>query len=175
MPRKKTAKTKAKSASRSILVPTDFSEDSARALEMAALLASALAAEIVLLHVDEPLVEVVRSNEDLQRRRTAHQRLERATADLHARGLRARSMVLVGKPADRIIEAAVDENAALIVLGARGLGVVMGALLGGVAYNVVRRAPCPVCTVKSANVIRRLSRRPGATRLRTSRRDSRRR
>jgi len=42
-----------------ILVPTDFSEDSARALEYAEELARKFGAEIVMIHVDQPLAPVI--------------------------------------------------------------------------------------------------------------------
>jgi len=52
----------------------------------------------------------------------------------------------VTSPARALTEASRD--AALIVLGSRGYGQVLGALLGSVAFNVAAHAECPVVVVK---------------------------
>jgi len=57
------------------------------------------------------------------------------------------SVVLGGLPADQLIEA--SRAGALLVLGTRGLGPALSSLLGGVAEDVVTRAPGPVVVVPS--------------------------
>lgn len=52
----------------------------------------------------------------------------------------------VTSPANALTQASAD--AAMIVLGSRGYGRVLGALLGSVAFAVASRAPCPVVVVK---------------------------
>lgn len=154
-----------------ILVATDFSPDSVRAAEVAAQLASKLGAEIVLVHADEPLLEAARSNEHARRRQAANTELERTTRALEAEGLRARWLLRIGPPAREIVDVAAKENARLVVIGTRGRSAAISALLGGVAYDVVRKAPCPVVTVRAAAPARR---RPAATRARTTRKTRRR-
>lgn len=44
-------------------------------------------------------------------------------------------------------EAAGDEDAALLVIGSRGLGPIRGAISGSVSREVLRRAPVPVVVV----------------------------
>ena len=61
----------------------------------------------------------------------------------------------VTSPARALIEA--SAVAALVVLGNRGHGRLLGALLGSVAFNVAARAPCPVIVVKDESA----GRRPG--------------
>ena len=56
--------------------------------------------------------------------------------------------VLVGHPFERILETAVREQVALIVLGTHGRTGLAHAIMGSVAERVVRLAPCPVLTVK---------------------------
>jgi nucleotide-binding universal stress UspA family protein len=53
-------------------------------------------------------------------------------------------LVDVGHPADRLVAAARDESAALIVVGSSGP---RSSLLGSVSADVSRRAPCPVVVV----------------------------
>jgi nucleotide-binding universal stress UspA family protein len=150
-----------------ILVATDFSPDSVRATEVAAQLASKLGAEIILVHADEPLVEAARSNEHARRRRISNTELERVTRALEADGLRARWLLRVGPPAREIVDAAAKEDVQLVVIGTRGYSAAISALLGGVAYDVVRKAPCAVVTVRATKPTRR---KPAAARSRTTRR-----
>ena len=58
--------------------------------------------------------------------------------------------VLVGHPFERILETAVDEQVALIVLGTHGRTGLTHAIMGSVAERVVRLAPCPVLTVHAS-------------------------
>lgn len=60
----------------------------------------------------------------------------------HDRG--ARWLVDVGHPADRIVAAAADSGASLIVVGSRGS---RSSLLGSISADISRRAPCPVVVV----------------------------
>lgn len=53
-------------------------------------------------------------------------------------------LVDVGHPADRLVAAAKDEQASLIVLGSHGP---RSSILGSVSAEVSRRAPCPVVVV----------------------------
>jgi hypothetical protein len=61
-------------------------------------------------------------------------------------GLRIASATEVTSPSQALTEASND--AALVVLGSRGHGRVLGALLGSVAFAVAARASCPVIVVK---------------------------
>jgi nucleotide-binding universal stress UspA family protein len=53
-------------------------------------------------------------------------------------------LVDVGHPADRLVAAAEEENAVLIVVGSTGP---RSSLLGSISADVSRRAPCPVVVV----------------------------
>ena len=55
----------------------------------------------------------------------------------------------VGNPAQEIVELAERGQFDLIVMGTHGRGGFMHALLGSVAEKVVRRAKCPVLTVRA--------------------------
>lgn len=56
----------------------------------------------------------------------------------------ARWLIDVGHPADRLVAAAEEENAVLIVVGSTGP---RSSLLGSISADVSRRAPCPVVVV----------------------------
>jgi universal stress protein A len=58
--------------------------------------------------------------------------------------------VLVGHPFERILETAVHEKVALIVLGTHGRTGLAHLIMGSVAERVVRLAPCPVLTVQTS-------------------------
>jgi nucleotide-binding universal stress UspA family protein len=146
---------------RTIIVATDFGDASSLALEYGRVLAARFGADIRLLHiVDTPramgteiyLPEAVTLN-------------ERALAD--AQQLMAETLatfrnepvvgqVLVGHPAQKIVEYATDHDVDLIVMGTHGRGGLAQMLMGSVAERVVRTAPCPVFTVRQAAVFDRV-------------------
>ena len=62
--------------------------------------------------------------------------------------VRVQAAVVLGRPADAIVQEATARTADLIVVGARGLGHVTRVLLGSVSEHVLRHAECPVLIVK---------------------------
>jgi nucleotide-binding universal stress UspA family protein len=71
----------------------------------------------------------------------------RATA-LAAEGVPARAVVKVGVAWEEIVRLAAEEQAAMIVMGTQERSGLERLLLGSVAERVIRRAPCPVLTVR---------------------------
>jgi len=142
-----------------ILYPTDFSEYSLTALPYAVDLARLNDAELFCLHVVEMPKEqyltggymvplnVPHVSED-KVLRTARTRLDRFTAEnLHDIG-KVTSRVLTGVPFVEIIRYAREQSIDLIVIGTHGHSALAAMLLGSVAEKVVRKAPCPVLTVR---------------------------
>jgi nucleotide-binding universal stress UspA family protein len=72
------------------------------------------------------------------------ERLECLTSAASDDGRGARWLVEVGHPADRLVAAAADANASMIVVGSHGP---RSSLLGSISADVSRRAPCPVVVV----------------------------
>jgi nucleotide-binding universal stress UspA family protein len=72
------------------------------------------------------------------------ERLERLSACTTDVDCSAGWLVDVGHPADRVVAAAEDEEAKLIVVASTGP---RSSLLGSVSAEVARRAPCPVIVV----------------------------
>lgn len=64
-------------------------------------------------------------------------------------GIEADSSLVLGYPAEKIVEIAKQMNSDLIVMGAKGLRATLGILLGGVAQQVVEYAPSPVLVVRA--------------------------
>jgi nucleotide-binding universal stress UspA family protein len=140
-----------------ILVPTDFSEASGCALRYGRALAEAFSASLHVLHVVENLVahawtaEVYVTAlpgllEEVQR--DATDRLQRLFSPAEREALRAALAVVVGSPFLEILRYARAHDIDLIVMGTHGRGPVEHMLLGSVAEKVVRKAGCPVLTVR---------------------------
>ncbi len=74
--------------------------------------------------------------------------LQETCEPLRAAGYRPEPDLVLGSPAELIIEQASARGPRLIVLGAKGLRATLGILLGGVAQQVVEYACCPVLIVR---------------------------
>ena len=141
---------------RKILHPTDFSSGASQAEIEAVRLARALGAKLLLLHVVPEAYLYARGRVkitdllQLQAIRLAAGR--RALADrvsrLRSRGVRVKGLVLSGSPAAQIVAVARRASCDMIVMGTRGGNALSRWLLGSVADRVVRRAACPVLTVR---------------------------
>ncbi|MCC6849838.1 MAG: universal stress protein [Deltaproteobacteria bacterium] len=128
-----------------VLVPTDFSPLSLRALPYAEEMARRFDAELLVLYVDFAPSIYDPTQGDVVASKAA---IERAADVLRARGVRARAVYRRGAAADEIVRGAADEKADLIVLATHGRTGLAHALMGSVAESVVRRAPCPVLSVR---------------------------
>jgi nucleotide-binding universal stress UspA family protein len=75
--------------------------------------------------------------------------LEQADQMLKAKGFNSKAEIVVGNPAETIIEWANKTHPDLIVAGAKGLRHTLGILLGGVAQQIVEYAEQPVLVVRA--------------------------
>lgn len=75
--------------------------------------------------------------------------MEKTKACLTEHNLHVTSDLILGYPAEKIIEYADDINPDLIVMGAKGLRATFGILLGGVVQQVVEYANWPVLIVRA--------------------------
>jgi nucleotide-binding universal stress UspA family protein len=94
-----------------------------------------------------PLTERSVPLDELQRE-NAQQRLQPLVERFAAAGKKAVTELRSGDPASGLLEAAADEGAGLLVLGAHGRGAVERFLLGSVSQNVLHHAPYSVLLVK---------------------------
>ena len=136
-----------------ILVATDFSDSSQRALELALQIAEKFGSELTLMHSWEAPnysyggglyvpVDLVAPIEQ-----AAVARLEEAAQELKLRLPSAKSVLRAGVPWEEVLHAATQTKADLIVMGTHGRRGLERALLGSVAEKVVRMAQVPVLTV----------------------------
>lgn len=64
-------------------------------------------------------------------------------------GIRADADLVLGYPAEKIVQTSKEMKPDLMVIGAKGLRATLGILLGGVAQQVVEYACCPVLVVRA--------------------------
>ena len=138
-----------------ILVPTDFSECSVAAVKYGRALATAFGASLHLLHiVHDPYTQpwaaeaFPASLGDLldQWQAEAQRRMTECVPEEERERVLVTSVI--GSPFVEIIRYAQEQSIDLIVLGTHGRGPFSHMLLGSVAEKVVRKAPCPVLTVR---------------------------
>jgi len=134
-----------------ILFPTDFSPASEHALKWATSLARDSGATISIIHVEEPPMaygggEMYVGFDDAATKDELRRVLVQVVPTDH--NVAHEHKLLVGNPADAIVHEAEAEGADLIVMGTHGRTGLTRLLMGSVAEAVVRRAKCPVLTVK---------------------------
>lgn len=132
-----------------IFVPYDFSEHAAQAVRYGEVLADFYGADLVLVHVLQELMVPMEYEVEVPDVDQAEvkARAESALEEVSDRDHRV--LVTSGHPARRIVELAEDNEADLLVIATHGRTGVRRMLLGSVAEQVIRQAPCPVFTVKA--------------------------
>lgn len=140
---------------RSILVPTDFSADSERALAPALELLSEGRGKLILLHVFHLPFEYTAYgtipttlNYQHDAGADAESRLAELAESAAREGLQVETVAREGYPPEAIVEEAESRDVDLIALGTHGRSGLAHLLLGSTARRVVQRAGCPVLTVR---------------------------
>lgn len=142
---------------RRVLVPVDFSTPSEKALVYGLRLAEASGARVDICHIIPPLhaLDILYEHgftqpESVERiRQKARARIKElatlagATAKLHIH-------FSEGEAADEVLQWAIKLKPDLIVMGTHGRRGTKRFFMGSVAEAVIRRAPCPVLTLRSA-------------------------
>jgi len=137
-----------------ILCPVDHSECSYLALKYAISLALKDEAKLYLMHViDSRLYDTeiykfgphkLNEIDESKIRADLMKSLPEGTNDV----LEVETIVVNGVPFNEIINAATEINVDLIVIGTHGRTGLSHVMLGSVAEKVVRKATCPVLTVR---------------------------
>jgi nucleotide-binding universal stress UspA family protein len=142
---------------RRILVPTDFSKHSQNALTYGVALAEKFGAALHLLYVVQDLAVFVPDGIGVaaptlppseQFMTGARDALARAVRENDLDRLHPVCEVREGNPFYEIIQYAKEADIDLIVMGTHGHTGLAHVLLGSVTEKVVRKAPCPVLTVR---------------------------
>jgi nucleotide-binding universal stress UspA family protein len=79
----------------------------------------------------------------------SRERLHKAVAESNPKGIAIEEIVTSGKPHHEVLRIAAEQRSDLIVLGIHGRSPVDRMLFGSTAEPVVRRAECPVLTVRA--------------------------
>jgi nucleotide-binding universal stress UspA family protein len=142
-------------APRSILAPTDLSEGSEPALQVAADLARCWGARLTLLHAVESVAQAdvwpldaakvelfLAEPEELEPEwQTIVEKVELSGVNFERRTLQGSAAALIKSTAEEL-------DAGLIVMGTHGRSGIVHVLLGSVAEQVTREAECSVLTVR---------------------------
>ena len=128
-----------------MLVPTDFSETSEAALKYALEMARSFGAQLYLLHVPGTTGEHFEADFPIGRFETSG----RLNAD-EIKQLHPEYAVRIGAPAEEIVRYAVARDVDMIIMGTHGRSGLAHMVMGSVAEQVLRTAPCPVLLVRQA-------------------------
>lgn len=154
-----------------VLCPCDFSASSRAALGTASAIARRFGAELVLVHVIEPLLFPVEYGLvtappfDLEEQAAGNARRELdALLSKVGQGLKGtRAEVLFGLPWQQILDCQQRTQADLVVIGTHGHTGLKHLLLGSTAERIVRHASVPVLTVKGRDEGAQGGAQPGET------------
>jgi nucleotide-binding universal stress UspA family protein len=144
---------------RKILAPTDFSEYGSAGVEYAIDLAKHFQADLILIHVVAEEVFAVMGegttalpiDQMVEDRRSEMEELvSRVVRPRFGPSAVVKQIVVLGSPFVKIIETAKSEAADLIVMSTHGRSGLSHLLIGSVTERVVRKASCPVLSIRPA-------------------------
>ena len=139
-----------------VLVPIDFSDYSKSALKYAVNFAKSFNAEIILVYVVEPVIyppdfsmgQIAMPSINTEWDDRAKDELQKLAKSEIIGAVKVKTIIKTGKPFVEIIETAKEENVDLIIIATHGRSGVEHILFGSTAEKVVRKAPCPVLTLR---------------------------
>jgi nucleotide-binding universal stress UspA family protein len=132
-----------------ILVGVDGSDNSLRAVQKAAEIASIFHAEISLLNVIQPGESGYYTGmptTDVAERVKGEDKLYRAKIACEEAGLTPELKVMLGNPAEVILDLS-EKGYDLVVVGTRGIGALARFIMGSVSIRVVQFSKTPVMVV----------------------------
>jgi nucleotide-binding universal stress UspA family protein len=141
-----------------VVVGTDGSDSSLRAVERAATIAAGSGAKLIVATANFPQSEDQRAADVLKDEgykmsgnAPIYAILREAKDRAHAAGAQTiEEKAVVGAPVDALVDLAVESKADLLVVGNVGLSTIAGRLLGSVPANVARRSTCDVLIVHTS-------------------------
>jgi nucleotide-binding universal stress UspA family protein len=143
-----------------ILLAIDASKEAELATRKAVDLANGTDSELHVVHVGQLPNFLMKDLDTLGFDRTLYDKIERESLEMlwrltwrvkAASGTVAGAHLRMGGVAEEIVALAKDLEANLIVMGSRGHGGVRRAIEGSISDVIVRRAHCPVMTVRTEN------------------------
>jgi nucleotide-binding universal stress UspA family protein len=139
---------------KSILVPTDFSAESWKALRYGIAFAHEFNAALWLIHVVEPppfavgFEAVPIALEDTQLLKSSERRLKKLAAERVPADIPLNTLVQHGAPFETIVSIARAHEIDMIIASTHGHTGVKRVLFGSTAERIVQHAPCPVLVVR---------------------------
>lgn len=138
------------------LVPIDFSDYSKNSLKYAVNFAEKFNSEIILLYVVEPILyptdltlgQIVLPTVDIDLEARAREELNKLVKLEIKPEQKVKTLIKSGKPYIEIIETSKEEDVDLIIISTHGHSGIEQVLFGSTTDKVVRKAPCPVLTVR---------------------------
>jgi len=138
-----------------ILVPIDFSDYSKSALKYATEFAKQFESKILLIYVVEPMIypadfsmgQVAIPSSDIDFTSKAEEELKKLASEINS-SLNVEVVIKTGKPFVEINDTAAEKDIDLIIIATHGHTGVEHLLFGSTAEKVVRKAPCPVLTIR---------------------------
>jgi nucleotide-binding universal stress UspA family protein len=138
-----------------ILVPIDFSDYSRKALQYAKEFALKFSAKMYLIYVFRPIfedIEVGVINESIQFNNEieeyAREKLQKLIQEDIGNDVPVEPVIRMGRPFMEINRAAEEYDIDLIIIATHGHTGVQHLLFGSTAEKVVRKAPCPVLSLR---------------------------
>ncbi len=142
-----------------ILVPTDFSEHSDKALEQALDIAKQYNAKVFLLHVmhemilpassdsgySEELVQLIRDRRQTETQEKLNNQLSKFPQEKEVEVV---TTIRQGIPYEAVLDEAKEKRIDLIVIASLGRSGIAKYLIGSVARNILKGARCPVLLTK---------------------------
>ena len=136
---------------KTIVVATDLNGQSEAALEYARKLATNYGARIVLAHGLDPLeyaaVEGIPGRVRTSLTEAAREVLDKLAGDLLREGIHSHSEIRQGAVTQMLVDVVRQYKAGLIVVGTKGMEGAGPVIVGAIAEQLVRLAPCPVLAV----------------------------
>ncbi len=137
-----------------ILCPIDFDENSIHALEKAVEIARHFGAAIFLVHVVPLIVEALPiAYEHYEESQKAAMAKLNEIAGQKLSGIEHRCVVYTGDVIGSILQALEKFQPDLLVMATHGRTGIVRFVLGSVAEAVVRKASCPVLTIRSEEAV----------------------
>lgn len=136
-----------------ILVPVDFSDCAAKALQYALPFARQFGATLLVTHVIQPYIPIPEMTGvdveliEAQMREAAERELKVVRQALPG-DVVSEQVLRIGHPQTEIIRAAQELNADLIIVATHGRSGLAHVFLGSTAERVIRHAGCPVLVVR---------------------------
>jgi len=138
---------------KTILVPTDFSENAKKSLEFAQKIAQRYQATITLIHAyHPPIIDASMQSETIlamveQSEQSSAETLATWQADCEEKGFECETKLVHGAASDAVLDEIAAHKPMMVVMGRTGRGGWFDKIVGSVATAVGVKASCPVLVV----------------------------